>query len=471
MSGGDDLSTGQHFNGVLKAPQGSAVITPLTTIQQGFIDVGKTPAEARQLMTSAFGVDSSVDLTNYDPIASVVNGGSSAARTIMATSAKIANFLVTAGQVLQGADTSLPASQIGDALVKSLANTAANPSNSGGLDLTSESTLSGILTDSATRAGDASFQQKIQAAASVVSTVLATAASSINDALASGGDPITLLTNMDKVSAFAQNDAGPALKGSFEPGGISLTEISNNYSGNAAKNKIQAMPVNTQMSVAALSTNDPNAVLNIEISNMGNINAGDQKINFNFLPGNYIYSIANYSADDHLVFPMGQEITIKNTNSMDGKAELHWASKGNDITVMLTELTANQDQALSSVSNVTNLSYATSVPNEIHTTSSVNISTGGNINASTGNIAFKILAGNYSYSIANFSIGDTLNFPSAPSVSNENSTDGIVELHWGKDGHEIVITLTGLANDQDRALLFNSSFNTLFGQNTLTFIQ
>jgi hypothetical protein len=169
---------------------------------------------------------------------------------------------------------------------------------------------------------------------------------------------------------------------------------------------------------------------------------------------------------------MGQNITIKNESSTDKKAELHWASKGNEITVILTGLTAAQDKALLFDSNVANVSYAKSNPNEIHTPNAVIVNKQGSNNASMGDIAFKIVAGNYDYTIANFSKGDTLNFPSRISVSNESFTDGIVELHCGKDGQEVVITLTGLTIDQDKALLFDSSFNSLFfGANTLTFTQ
>jgi hypothetical protein len=111
--GGTDLSTGKAFKGTLKAPEGSAVITPLTTLQQGFIEKGQNVAEAQKSVASALGFDSTkVNLTTYDPIATLVasSGKSSAspedstmATQLMASSAQLANFLVTAGQVLQGA--------------------------------------------------------------------------------------------------------------------------------------------------------------------------------------------------------------------------------------------------------------------------------------------------------------------------------------------------------------------------------
>lgn len=47
LSGGTDLSTGKPFSGTLRAPEGSSVVTPLTTVQQGFIDAGQSPAQAK----------------------------------------------------------------------------------------------------------------------------------------------------------------------------------------------------------------------------------------------------------------------------------------------------------------------------------------------------------------------------------------------------------------------------------------
>jgi methionine-rich copper-binding protein CopC len=479
--GGQDLSTGQPFNGVLKAPQGSTVITPFTTMQQGFVDIGNTPEQAKQLMASAFGVDSSVNLTNYDPIASMMNADTAfavIARTMMATSAQIANFLVTAGQVLQGADSTLSSHQVGDALIKSLASKATQ--SSGSLNLANVTTLGEILTDGAMRAkgGDTAFQDKIQAAKSVVSAVLATAAIGIKGALDSGGDPIALLTNRDKVSAFAQNDAGPTLKNSLAGGGSDLTIILNTYSGEAAKTKIQEKVVNTQNTVAAISARDPSAGLNIEVSNTGNMNAGDQKIKFNFLSGNYVYGIANFGSDDSLIFPMGQTVTIKNEDFTDHKLELHWALKGNEITVILSNLTPEQDKALLPLSNINSvfsnnaaLTYSATEPTPVNTAKAVTISADGSQNASIGNIAFTISAGDYNFTISDFSTGDSLHFPieNKPSVLNTSFTNGFAELHWtSSDGQEAIITLTGLSNQQDTGLLFPSSFNTIFGPNTLS---
>jgi hypothetical protein len=50
ISGGTDLSTGKAFAGTLKAPEGSSVVTPLTTVQQGFIEAGKRQRKPSNLL-------------------------------------------------------------------------------------------------------------------------------------------------------------------------------------------------------------------------------------------------------------------------------------------------------------------------------------------------------------------------------------------------------------------------------------
>jgi hypothetical protein len=213
------------------------------------------------------------------------------------------------------------------------------------------------------------------------------------------------------------------------------------------------------------------------VSQAGSKDASSAKVAFKFLTGNYSYSISKFATGDTLKFPMGQMVTVVNDNLTDGKVELHWAAKGNDVAVVLTNLTATQDAALLFASDInkqfgtTALTYATNLPVSSNTAKTVTISANGSQNASIGNIAFTVSAGNYDYTIADFTTGDTLRFPTGhtPSVLNESFIDGKIELHWvSSDGQDAAILLTGLTDTQDKALLFSSSFNSVFGANTLS---
>ena len=240
ISGGTDLSTGKAFQGALKAPEGSSVVTPFTTVQQGFIDAGQTPAQAEKSVATAFGFDADkVDLTKYDPIAELVKAVASGATDsvatqMMASSAQIANFFVTAGQVLQGAaggSDNVSTKNVGDALLKSLVSSIQSDvkTGDGKINLADASLLKAVIIDGAKEVNtfvakvaketgtvapkfDATvFVDKIDKLADTVTAVMKTAADNITAAVSKGGDAITLLSNMDKVSAFTQNDAGKSL--------------------------------------------------------------------------------------------------------------------------------------------------------------------------------------------------------------------------------------------------------------------
>lgn len=224
-SGGIDLSTGEAFKGVLKAPEGSTVVTPLTTLQQGFVEAGQTPAQAQESVAKALGFDSSkVDLQTYDPIAELLKTetttvDNSFAAQMMASTMQVVNFLVTASQVLQGAaggNENLSAQNASDSLVKSLVSSIQNNST-GKLDLADSTVLKNVLVESAkesaknTANGATDFEAKINTMADSVSSVLKDAAKSITTAVEKGGNASNLLSNMAKVSSFTQNDVGSSL--------------------------------------------------------------------------------------------------------------------------------------------------------------------------------------------------------------------------------------------------------------------
>jgi hypothetical protein len=233
VSGGTDLSTENPFEGTLKAPEGSTVVTPLTTMMQGFIDEKQTAEEARKSVAKAFGFDTTVDLTSYDPIAGMINSADTpstqaTATQIMSSSAQIANFLVTAGRVLQGAagdNGNLTTQNASDSLIKSLVNVV--KTGNGPINMNDSSLLKTVLVNGAKEVNakaqasglppkfdSTNFTDKIAKMADTVTAVLKGAADNIINAVnkSNSAEPLALLTNMDKISKFAQNDAGKSLQ-------------------------------------------------------------------------------------------------------------------------------------------------------------------------------------------------------------------------------------------------------------------
>lgn len=86
------------------------------------------------------------------------------------------------------------------------------------------------------------------------------------------------------------------------------------------------------------------------------------------------------------------------------------------------------------------------------------------------NTTFNVTTGNYTYNIAGFSAGDKLVFSpagNAPSVTNNDLTDGIVDVTYSSGGQTVTVHLTGIPAATDGAIFGQSTFNTVFGAGSL----
>jgi hypothetical protein len=146
----------------------------------------------------------------------------------MSSSAQIANFLVTAGRVLQGAagdNGNLTTQNASDSLIKSLVNVV--KTGNGPINMNDSSLLKTVLVNGAKEVNakaqasglppkfdSTNFTDKIAKMADTVTAVLKGAADNIINAVnkSNSAEPLALLTNMDKISKFAQNDAGKSLQ-------------------------------------------------------------------------------------------------------------------------------------------------------------------------------------------------------------------------------------------------------------------
>jgi hypothetical protein len=190
--------------------------------------------------------------------------------------------MVTAGQVLQGAaggSGNLSTQNAGDALIKSLvtAITSDAKTGDGAINLGDAALLKSVLVDGAKEANAqaqkeaqatgttapkfdaANFTDKIDKMADTVTAVLKSAADNIVTAVnnSQGGDALALLSNMDKVSAFAQNDAGASLQKiattldtkDTNALNAALKSQSDLFTGDAATKSIESKVVETKKAV------------------------------------------------------------------------------------------------------------------------------------------------------------------------------------------------------------------------------
>jgi VCBS repeat-containing protein len=147
MTGGIDVSTGLAFNGTLKAPEGSTVVTPLTTLITSLAVDGVTTAQATAQVAAAFGIDTSggIVLTSYDPVPDAVSGNPAA------------TAVLSAGVQVQSTITQMSAVGVSSAdVVTAIANAISSPDpdvtfEPGETILTSGSSVASIAAGSGVR--------------------------------------------------------------------------------------------------------------------------------------------------------------------------------------------------------------------------------------------------------------------------------------------------------------------------------
>ena len=95
-TGGVNIDTGVPNTMVFKAPAGSTVLSPLTTLVQTMIaqNPGTSVATASAAIVTALGLAGGTDLTTYDPLAALAaNAGDAAALTIQKAAAQVATLV------------------------------------------------------------------------------------------------------------------------------------------------------------------------------------------------------------------------------------------------------------------------------------------------------------------------------------------------------------------------------------------
>ena len=119
VTGGKDVSTGKSFTGELRAPEGSAVITPITTLVEAVVSAGEatggvaiTAADAAAQVAKGLGLKSSTDLLNTDFVAT---GSSAVAKAAAQVASVIAVVSAGGGDAAAAAVVAKIASKISSA--------------------------------------------------------------------------------------------------------------------------------------------------------------------------------------------------------------------------------------------------------------------------------------------------------------------------------------------------------------------
>jgi len=199
-TGGFDIATNLPFEGVLMAPSGATVITPLTTLLVSLQSEGVTDPQSK--IAADFGLDPSIDLANFDPVAATSAGDANGAAVFLAgtqvedTLSMVAAFVAGAEGQENWSDTS--------AALAALTAAAA----SGHLNLSDPSDITAIIT--AALNGTPANADAIHGAATIIAAVNASASSQ------AGQTGAAALTILSATARTAQYDVSQTL---FAAGG------------------------------------------------------------------------------------------------------------------------------------------------------------------------------------------------------------------------------------------------------------
>lgn len=214
-SGGTDVVTGLPFEGVLRAPDGARVVSPLTTlVVQAQDSGGLSPDAAQSLIKQALGLPSTLDLATFDPIAVISDPNASDEEKALAVQVQadvsklvnIASLAAAAGSGATGADDgdifTMVLAQIGDSLL------SGQP-----IDLSDPTTIQGIVSNAlaATPGGDALDPALVDNIVQNVTSIAVSANASVDKA-AAGDDPAASIIKISQAQTVAQGAAADAIK-------------------------------------------------------------------------------------------------------------------------------------------------------------------------------------------------------------------------------------------------------------------
>ncbi|MFX4221633.1 MAG: Ig-like domain-containing protein [Thalassobaculum sp.] len=206
--GGTDISTGLAFDGLMSAPAGYTVVTPVTTLVERLVTSGGAAdtAAAETQVRTAFGIDGSVDLASFDPIAQAI-AGNAAANAVVTASVVIQSTLALSAALVAGASGQSEAAAY-DAAARSLAAAmTADPA----LDLTDTAAIQSVVSGTATQLGvtDPTALANVATASAGTAQIIAGLNATTLTVASSGTQ---LVTDMAQVTVVANGDAADAVE-------------------------------------------------------------------------------------------------------------------------------------------------------------------------------------------------------------------------------------------------------------------
>jgi len=243
-----DITTGLDFNGVLSAPAGSTVVTPLTTLINEIAGSGAdaaTIAAAETAVGNAFGLDPAIDLTTFDPLTTAITAtgaDAEAAAEVFAAGSQVLSTVVLASSVVEGASSDANLDAGGDAF-GALA-TVISGAGGGAVDLTDTATVTTVVNDTASSADNTAVVDAavVTAAADIITETNQAAQDSVAD---NTNTVLETLTEVTQSAIVAQGDAAETVEDASGGDAAALTEAQNDFTGAALATEIAGATVGT----------------------------------------------------------------------------------------------------------------------------------------------------------------------------------------------------------------------------------
>jgi hypothetical protein len=185
-----DIATGKAFTGVFVAPAGSTVVTPLTTLIAALAPANATAqqlAAAEAQVKAAFGIDASVNLSSFDPLATIASSTDAAALANAVAAQKAAIQVANILSVVAAASEAAGVTGGANAGALAAAQGIAAQIAAGHGDLGDPAVVGAIIQSAATTTG---------------STAIAGQASAIGEALASVNGAVQAASGNDALSTL-----------------------------------------------------------------------------------------------------------------------------------------------------------------------------------------------------------------------------------------------------------------------------
>nr|WP_019367394.1 DUF4214 domain-containing protein [Pseudomonas luteola] len=221
--GGTDISTGLANAGVFKAPAGSTVVNPLTTLVAELAGGNEASAiaAAQIKVLAALNLPSDFNLTQADPLATALSDTSTAeqkadALQVQATSIQVANLISAVTQMFSDSAGGSTDTVLAQQVAKSISQTI---EETGSLNLGTESTITTIINTAASN----SNVNLADGASNTAATALAHVNTAVQQAAnIESTDASVALNNIIKAQAVAQGLLASTLS---EGSTLSATEL------------------------------------------------------------------------------------------------------------------------------------------------------------------------------------------------------------------------------------------------------